>query len=86
MKGRSAFEKGLRGLLTSHRLESTSDIQEVYVSGDLGYCWSLLTVRITPPSAGNVVVRKGSALSIVRKRANEEWVVVRDANMLTVAS
>ena len=86
MKGRSAFEKGLRGLLTSHRLESTSDIQEVYVSGDLGYCWSLLTVRITPLSAGNAVVRKGSALSIVRKRANEEWVVVRDANMLTVAS
>ena len=42
MKGRSTFETGLRGLLTSHRLESTSDIQEVYVSGDLGYCWSLL--------------------------------------------
>ena len=83
MKGRSTFEKRLRGLLMSRRLESTSDIQEVYVSGDLGYCWSLLTVRITPLSAGNAVVRKGSALSILRKQANEKWVVVRDANMLT---
>ncbi len=86
MKGRSTFANGLRGLLTSHRLESTSDIQEVYVSGDLGYCWSVLTVRITPLSGGDAVVRQGSALSILRKQANREWVVVRDANMLSVAS
>jgi ketosteroid isomerase-like protein len=86
MKGRSTFEKGLRGLLTSYRLESTGYIQEVYVSGDLGYCWSVLTVRITPLSGGNAVVRKGSTLSILRKQANGGWVVVRDANMLSVAS
>jgi len=36
MTGRNTFEKGLRGLLTTHRLESTCDIQEVYASGDLG--------------------------------------------------
>ncbi|MBI4528680.1 MAG: SgcJ/EcaC family oxidoreductase [Deltaproteobacteria bacterium] len=53
MKGRTTFEKGLRGLLTSHRLESTGDIQEVCVSGDLGYCWSVITVRMTPLSGGN---------------------------------
>lgn len=29
---------------TPHRLESSGDIQEVYVSGDLGYCWSVLAV------------------------------------------
>ena len=86
MKGRSTFANGLRRLLTSHRLESTSDIQEVYVSGDLGYCWSVLNVRITPLSDSNAVVRKGSAWSILRKQANGEWVVVCDANMLSVAS
>lgn len=86
IKGRSTFEKGLRGLLTSHRLESASDIQEVYASGDLGYCWSVLTVRITPLASGHAVVRKGSALSVLRKQANGKWVVVRDANMLSVAS
>jgi uncharacterized protein (TIGR02246 family) len=86
MKGRSTFEKGLRGLLASHRLESSGDIQEVYVSGDLGYCWSVLSVRVTPLSGGAAVVRKGSALSILRKQTNGEWVVVRDANMLSVAA
>lgn len=34
-KGRSTFEKGLRGLLKSHRVESTGDVQEIQVSDDL---------------------------------------------------
>lgn len=86
MKGRDTFEKGLRGLLSSHRLESTSDVREVYVSGDLGYCWSVLTVSMTPLSGGDPVVREGNALSILRKRADDEWVLVRDANLLSVTS
>ena len=82
MKGRSNFEKGLRTLLSTHRLESTSDIQEIYVSGDLGYCWSVLNVRVTPLSGGDAMERNGSALSILRKRTDGKWEVVRDANLL----
>jgi uncharacterized protein (TIGR02246 family) len=82
MKGRGTFEKGLRSLLTTHRLESTSDIQEICVSGDLGYCWSVLNVRVIPLSGGDAMERKGSSLSILRKRTDGEWVVVRDANLL----
>lgn len=86
MHGRSTFEAGLRGLLASHWVESTSDVQEVYVAGDLGYCWSVLHVRIAPRAGGDAVVRQGSALSILRKQANGAWVVVRDANVLSVVS
>ncbi len=86
MRGRSTFERGLRGLLSQHRVESTSDIQEVEVSGDLGYCWSNLTVRVVPISGGNPIVRRGSALSILRKQPSGSWVVVRDANLLALAS
>ena len=53
MRGRSAFEQGLRSLLVSHRVDSRGDIQEVEVSGDIGYCWTLLTVRMTPLSGGD---------------------------------
>jgi uncharacterized protein (TIGR02246 family) len=65
MKGRSTFEKGLRGLLQSHRVESTSEIQEVEVSGTLAYCWSVLTVQVTSKTGGKPMVRTGSALSIL---------------------
>jgi uncharacterized protein (TIGR02246 family) len=86
MRGRSSFEQGLRGLLSQHRIESTGDIQEVQVSGDLAYCWNSLTVRIVPISGGNAAVRSGNALSILRKQPDGSWVVVRDANLLVLAS
>ena len=83
---RGTIEKRLRYLLASYRVESTNEIQEVEVSGNLAYCWTVLTVRVTPISGGNSVVRTGSALSILRKQANGSWVVVRDANLLALAS
>jgi len=86
MKGRSTFEQGLRGLLTSHRVDSRGEVQEVEVSDDLAYCWTLLTVGMTPLSGGAAKVRSGSALSIFRKQTNGSWVLVRDANLLPPAS
>jgi uncharacterized protein (TIGR02246 family) len=86
MRGRSAFEQGLRSLLTSHRVDSRGDIQEVEVSGDIGYCRTLLTVRMTPLSGGDANLRSGSALSIFRKQTDGSWVLVRDANLLSPTS
>jgi uncharacterized protein (TIGR02246 family) len=83
MRGRTAFESGLRKLLATHRIESTGEVQEVVVSGELAYCWSQLTVRIVPLAGGEAATRAGSALSILRKQAGGAWVVVRDANMLS---
>ncbi len=84
MRGRDMFEHGLRQILATHRIESSGDIVEVEVSGDLAYCWTNLTVRIVPRAGGNAMVRKGSAMSILRKQAGGAWLVVRDANMLAL--
>ena len=85
MRGRSSFERGLRGLLSQNRIESTGEIQEIAVSGDLAYCWTALIVRIVPIAGGTATVRTGSALSIFRKQPDGSWVVARDANMLSAA-
>ena len=85
MKGRSTFEKGLRGFLKSHRVDSSGEVQEVEVSDDLAYCWALLTVRMTPHSSGDANVRSGSALSIFREQTSGSWALVRDANLLPSA-
>ena len=86
MRGRPSFETGLRKLLATHRIESTGEVQEVEVSGDLAYCWTELTVRIVPQAGGTAATRAGSALSVLRRQANGSWVVVRDANMLPTAA
>lgn len=85
MKGRGAFEKGLRGLLASHRIASTGEVQEVEISGNLAYCWSMLNVEITPNLGGSKMVRSGSSVSILRKQSNGAWLIVRDANLLALA-
>ena len=84
MEGRSNFERGLRKLLASHSIQSTSDVQEVEVSGNLAYCWSVLRVEMVSLGDRKVNVRSGNALTILHKQADDSWVVVRDANMLTV--
>ena len=86
IRGRSAFESGLRQLLAQHRIESTGDVQEVEVSGSLAYCWANLEVRIVPLSGGNSTTRAGSVVSILRKQSSGAWVVFRDANLLPPAS
>jgi uncharacterized protein (TIGR02246 family) len=86
MRGRAVFERGLRGLLGQYRIESIGEVQEIEVSGDLAYCWSILTVRVVPIAGGNTAVRAGSALSILRRQPSGSWIVVRDANMLSLAS
>lgn len=83
MRGREAFASGLRSLLESHHIESTGIVQEVVVSGDLGYSWTQLKVSMTALAGGDTLVRTGSTLSIFRKQHDGTWVLTRDANLLT---
>ncbi len=82
MRGRQGFEEGLRSLLQQHRIDSSSEIQEIQVSGDMAYCWSALSVTVTPLAQGSSRRRRGHVLTILRKRSDGAWVIVRDANML----
>jgi len=82
MHSRAAFEQALRMLLGTHRVESTGTVREVRVSGDLGYAWTDLTVRIIPMGGGEAGVRTGCALSIFVRGADGRWRLARDANML----
>jgi uncharacterized protein (TIGR02246 family) len=86
MRGRAAFEKGLRQLLKEHRIQSTGEVQEVGISGDLAYCWTALEVNVTPLSGGDTVRRTGSTLSVFQRQPDGSWVLTRDANLLAAAS
>jgi uncharacterized protein (TIGR02246 family) len=86
MRGREAFATALRGLLASRTIESTFEIHEIVVAGDLAYAWTRLCVRLIPRANGDVEVREGNALSILRKQTDGSWEVTRDANMLTLAA
>jgi len=70
--------------LATHRIEATSDVREVVVAGDLGFSRTHLTVTMTPTAGGKPLRRRGPTLSIFRRLGDGRWVLIRDANLLTV--
>ncbi|MGH7452127.1 MAG: YybH family protein, partial [bacterium] len=86
MRGRDTFAAGFQELLKHHRIHSTGEIKEIQISGDMAYCWAHLSVTVTPIQAGSPKRRSGYVLTILRKQPDGAWVIVRDANLLTVES
>ncbi len=64
------------------KMESSSDIKEIEVLGDWAWMRQFLKVSFTQPE-GNSKVHSGYILSILRKTPNGDWVLARDANLLT---
>src|SRR6267142_2197575 len=66
MRGREAFGTGFQAMKGKVQLEGTSEIQEIKVSGDLAYCWTRLTVNITPLPSREPKRKSGYTLTIFR--------------------
>jgi uncharacterized protein (TIGR02246 family) len=86
MRGRAAFEDGVRSLLQTHRIVSQGEVREVQVSGDLAVAVTHLAVRIEPRGDGAPMERSGYAMSVFRRGDGGRWRLVRDANLLDPAS
>jgi len=78
----AAAQGGLEGA----RIEATSNVREVQVSGDWAWCSTDLRVEMTPAGGGAAVRRSGNTLSVFKRLPDGRWVLARDANLLTVES
>lgn len=83
MRGRDAFAAAFAAALEKFEILPSSDIQEIKIFDDHAYCWNQLSVTLTSKNDGAVLQRSGPALTILKKRANGRWGIVRDANMLS---
>jgi uncharacterized protein (TIGR02246 family) len=83
MRGRAAFETGLRAVLAAHRIESHAEVEQVEVGGAIAYCVTQLRVEITPLAGGDTMRKAGRVMSVFRKNAAGQWQLARDANLLT---
>ena len=74
----SEMSKGLVGL----KLDGRVEVEELSVHGD----WAIARTHITldvKPHTGKAVRRSGYTLSAYQKGRNGEWLLARDANLLT---
>jgi uncharacterized protein (TIGR02246 family) len=85
MKGREAFAAAFQANIPKVGLESTGELEEVQVVGEVAYCRAHLVVTKTPiEGEGGAPTRlTGYTLTIFRKQSDGRWVLVRDANLLT---
>jgi uncharacterized protein (TIGR02246 family) len=74
----AAMSEGMKGV----RMEGSSDIRELRVLGDWAYLRNHITITVTPPG-GKPVKRAGYTLTILHKQTNGQWLLARDANLLT---
>jgi uncharacterized protein (TIGR02246 family) len=79
--GKEAFANMSQGMM-GVRMEGSSDIRELRVLGDWAYLRNHITITVTPPG-GKPIKRAGYTLTILRKEANGQWLLSRDANLLT---
>ena len=85
MQGKHAFADAFRSMVPMVRIEATNENREIQVHGDIAWCWSHLSLTITPRDGGGPSRRAGHTLSILRREPAGNWVVIRDANLLTSA-
>ena len=83
MHGKRAFAEAFQSMIPMVRIEATHETREIQIHGDIAWCSSYLSVTITPRHGGQPSRRSGHTLSILRKEPAGNWVVIRDANLLT---
>ncbi len=83
---RKEFAEGFRQVSAKARIESTQDVRDIRVSGDIAYAWSELSVVLTPnDDAGRKWENSGHVLSVFHRSATGKWLLARDANLMTGA-
>jgi len=82
MCGKAAFENGLRGALKQAQIQSSPQVEEVLVSGDLACARTQLFVKMIPHDGSVPVERHGPTLTLFWRSGTSAWLLKRDANLL----
>lgn len=78
--GKVEFENSARN--RSVRVDGGSEIEELEVGNGWAWMRTRIHVTMTPPD-GEPQQRAGHTMTILRKQPNGEWLLARDANLLS---
>jgi len=79
------FAAGFREVAAKARIESTQDVKELRVSGEIAYAWSHLTIVLIPNDGGKRSESSGHVLSVYQRSPSGKWLLARDANLVVGA-
>ncbi|PAP94858.1 YybH family protein [Mesorhizobium wenxiniae] len=87
--GREPFDKEIFAAAAQEmagvHVDGTNEIVELQLLGDWAFMRGRIDMTATPPN-GKPVRQSGYTLTLLRKEADGEWRLARDANLLTAQS
>jgi uncharacterized protein (TIGR02246 family) len=78
--GKREFLEGSRTSAGKVKVSIQADVQELFVSGDLAYCWLRVVATVIPPE-GEPFSHSGHTIGIYRRQGGR-WLLSRDANLV----
>jgi uncharacterized protein (TIGR02246 family) len=83
---RADFIAGFRSMQGKVRISCHPNVQEITIEGPLAILRNQLVVEIHPLAGGEPIRHAGEVLSVLRRGADGQWRLWRDANLLTKSS
>ena len=83
--GREPFGKQAFAAASKVKMDGSSEIVELRVLGDWAFIRNHIDITMTSPGA-DAINQSGYTLTLLRKEADGQWRLARDANLLTVHS
>jgi len=80
--GKNEFKAAWEGPMQGAKVSADCDVEEILISGDLGFTRTRLGVEITTPD-GKTSRAKGNTMTLFRRQPDGRWLLARDANLLT---
>lgn len=74
----AAASDGMSGM----KIDGTYEIQEIGIIGEWAYIRNHIKISMTAPGQDTPAKRSGYTLTLLRKEADGQWRLARDANLL----
>ena len=81
--GRAGFIEKFSGAQQQFRINCTSDLEEVLISGDAAFTRSRDSLSVAPRGSSDVTQLAGYRMTVYRKQPDGRWLLARDAHTLS---
>ena len=83
LKGKKAVESLYRDIFARFNVEQETTTEEIEVDGDRAFTWGTDALTLTPVAGGNRIKLKGYGMTILQRRSDGSWRVMRGINNMT---
>jgi uncharacterized protein (TIGR02246 family) len=83
LKGKKAVESLYRDIFARFNVEQETTTEEIEVDGDRAFTWGTDALTLIPVAGGNPIKLKGYGMTILQRRPDGSWRIMRGINNMT---